>query len=73
MRRKHLLITREDLLVFLALLFNVIDFGVAMAGIFVDPYGKHAESIAWMLVAFSAMVLMFTLALCEERYGDDHR
>ena len=73
MRRKHLLITREDLLVFLSLLFNVIDFGVAMAGIFVDPYGKHAEAIAWMLVAFSAMVLMFTQALWKERHGDDHR
>lgn len=70
MRRKHLLITREDILVFLALLFNVIDFGVAMAGIFVDPYGKHADTIAWMLLAFSTMVVMFTLALWQERYGN---
>ena len=73
MRRKHLLITREDSLVFLALLFNVIDFGVAMAGIFVDPYGEHEKVIAWMLLAFSTMVVMFTLALWRERYGDDHR
>ena len=70
MRRKHLLITREDVLVFLALLFNVIDFGVAMAGIFVDSYGKHADVIAWMLLAFSALVLMFPLALWKERYGN---
>ena len=73
MRRKHLLITREDILVFLALLFNVIDFGVAMVGIFIDPHSEYEPTIGWLLLALTAMVFMFTTALWIERYGDDQR
>lgn len=73
MNRKYLNITREDLLVFLSLLFTVIDFGVAMVGIFLDPFSEYESVIGWLLIAFTFMVVMFTTALWFERYGDDQR
>ena len=72
MRRRLLNITREDLLVFLTLLFCMAGFIAALIAAFFDPYGQHEDVTGMTLILLTTAALMFYVALLIERREDDH-